>query len=102
MIRLLPTTDTQTLNFIPREYIEAGDIYVVIREDGTGKVESIYNLTSTISGNFLQLNCQFTALTAENSYFLEVKQNNTLIYRDKIYCTSQTSSQVSHTLNQNL
>ena len=40
-------------------------------------------------------------LTAENTYSIEVKQGSTLLYRDKIYCTSQTSNTVPHTLNSN-
>ena len=102
MIRLLPNTSTQTISFIPREYILASDLSVVIKEDGTRKVESVYGLTSTRNGNFLEVECPFSILSADISYSLEIKQNNTLLYRDKIYCTAQDDRTISHTLNANL
>jgi hypothetical protein len=102
MIRLLPSTDTQTISFIPREYVLASDLSVVIKEDGTRKVESIYDLTSTRNGNFLEVECPFSILSADISYSLEIKQNDTLLYRDKIYCTAQVDRTISHTLNANL
>jgi len=99
MIRLLPNTDPQTLSIIPREYIEASDLQLVIKEDGTKKNETLTDLTSIINGNFLDIECTFSILTDESSYSIELKQDSTLLYRDKIYCTSQTNDTVSHTLN---
>lgn len=100
MIRLLPNTDPQTLSIIPREYIEASDLELVIKEDGTKKNETLSDLTSVVNGNFLDIECTFSILTDENSYSIELKQAEVLLYRDKIYCTSQTDDTVSHTLNQ--
>jgi len=100
MIRLLPNTDPQTLSIIPREYIEASDLQLVIEEDGTKKNETLTDLTSIINGNFLDIECTFSILTDESSYSIELKQGATLLYRDKIYCTSQNNDTVSHTLNQ--
>jgi len=99
MIRLLPTTDTQTLSIIPREYIEASDLALVIKEDGTKKTETLTGLTSVVNGNFLDIDCDFTILSEDSAYSMEVKQGDTLLYRDKIYCTAKTDTTISHTLN---
>jgi hypothetical protein len=93
MIKLLPTTDAQTISFIPRSYVVASNISLVVVEDGTRKTH--------ISGNFITMSVAIDILTAENTYSIEVKQGSTLLYRDKIYCTSQTSNTVPHTLNSN-
>ena len=99
MIKVLPTTDSQNIDFIPRVFTVASDITLVVVEDGTRKTQTLSNLTSSRQGNFLRLSCAFTILTAENIYSIEVKQGSTLLYRDKLYCTSQTSTTTPHTLN---
>jgi len=99
MIKLLPTSNAQTINFIPREYIADSNISLVIIEDGTRKAQTINDVTTSRNKNFLTMSVAITILTVENSYHFEVKQGATLLYRDKIYCTSQTSKTVSHTLN---
>lgn len=101
MIKLLPTTNAQTISFIPRSYVVASDISLVVVEDGTRKTQTINNLSTSISGNFINMSISIDILTAENTYSIEVKQGSTLLYRDKIYCTSQTSNTVPHTLNSN-
>jgi hypothetical protein len=99
MIRLLPNTNAQTLSIIPRQYTVASDLQLVIREDGTEKTETLSSLTSVISGNFLNIDCTFSILSEDSSYSIEVKQDSTLLYRDKVYCTSKTDTTISHTLN---
>lgn len=99
MIKLLPNTDSQTISIIPREYTEASDLKLKIREDGTAKNEELTGLTSTINGNFLDIDCTFSILSEDGIYSIEVKQEETLLYRDKVYCTSKTDTSVSHTLN---
>lgn len=99
MIKLLPTSDSQTISFIPRNYVVASNISLVVVEDGTRKTQTINNITTSKSGNFITMSVAITIMTDENTYSFEVKQSNTLLYRDKIYCTSQTSTTESHTLN---
>ena len=101
MIKLLPNTDPQTISIIPREYIEASNLQLVIKEDGTKKTQTLSNLTSTINGNFLDIQCTFSILSEDSSYSIELKQGVTLLYRDKVYCTSKTNNTISHTLNTN-
>jgi len=99
MIKLLPNTDPQTISIVPREYTEASDLELVIKEDGTRKTETLSDLTSVINGNFLDIECTFSILSEDNSYSIEVKQGDTLLYRDKIYCTAKVDTTISHTLN---
>lgn len=99
MIRLLPDATPQTLSIIPREYTEASDLELVIKEDGTRKTETLEGLTSVVNGNFLDIDCTFTILSEDSSYSIEIKQDSTLLYRDKVYCTSKTDDTISHTLN---
>ncbi len=99
MIRLLPNTDAQTISIVPREYTEASDLELSIREDGTRKKELLTGLTSTTNGNFLDIECTFSILSEDSSYSIEIKQGDTLLYRDKVYCTSKTDTTISHTLN---
>jgi len=101
MIRLLPSTDSQTISIVPREYTEASDLELVIKEDGTRKTETLEGLTSTINGNFLDIDCTFSILSEDSAYSIEIKQGETLLYRDKVYCTSKTDTTLSHTLNTN-
>ena len=103
MIRLSPTTSSQTISIIPRVYTVASDLSMVIVEDGTRKTQTINSVRSSLSsnGNFLQMSIAFSILTAENSYSFELKQGSTLLYRGKAYCTSQTDNTTDHTLNSN-
>jgi hypothetical protein len=103
MIRLSPTTNTQTISIIPRVYTVASDLSMVIVEDGTRKTQTINSITSSLSsnGNFLEMSIAFSILTAENSYSFELKQGSVLLYRGKAYCTSQTDNTIDHTLNTN-
>ena len=94
-------TNISLTNISVRESTSLEFITLVITEDGTRKSEVIASVPYTTNGNFLRLYCDFTILTEGNSYHFEVKQGTTLLYRDKIYCTSQTSKTVSHTLNTN-
>ncbi len=93
-----PTNLTLT-NISLRESTSLEFITLTIIEDGTRKFQTITSVPYVINNNFLRLYCNFTILTEGSSYHFEVKQGTTLLYRDKVYCTSQTSKTVSHTLN---
>lgn len=79
--------------------ISGSAISMVIVEDGTRNTQTISNVPLALSGNFINATVSITILTAENTYSFEIKNDGVLLYRDKIYCTSQTSTTVSHTLN---
>ena len=99
MIVLQPITTEQTISIVPRQYVEASNLQMVITEDGTRKTQTLTNLTSVIVGNYIEIDITSNILTEGNLYFVELTQGSTLLFRDKIYCTSQTSKDAAHTLN---
>lgn len=103
MIRLLPNTNEQVFNIVPRELPLDGspfnDVSLVVIEDGTGKKETINDIVATSNGNFVSVAVTFSILTDENSYYLEFNRNNALWFRDKAYVTSQTNDETIHTIN---
>ena len=108
MIRLLPSTEAQTIAVIPREFPTAAvsftNISLTITEDGTNKTETISDIEATIpdeNSNFVFMDIEFSILSEENAYYLEFTRNGSLFYRDKAYVTSQTNDEVVHTLNTN-
>lgn len=99
MIVLQPITTEQTITIVPRQYVEASNLQLVITEDGTRKTQTLTNLTSVIVGNYIEVDITSNILNEGNLYFVELTQGSTLLFRDKIYCTSQTDKDVVHTLN---
>lgn len=98
---LQPNSDPQTIQIVPRQYIEASDLVLTITQDGTSKSEVLSSLTSVINGNYIDIEIASTILTEGELYFIELTQGSTLFYRDKAFCTSQTNKAVDHTLNTN-
>lgn len=99
MIVLQPITTAQTISIVPRQYVEANNLQLVITQDGTKKSQTLTGLTSTIVGNYIQTSITSNILTEGKLYAIELTQGSTLLFRDKIYCTSQTDKDVAHTLN---
>jgi len=126
MIRLLPTSDEQTFSIIPRrkfnggitELVERVDsqggtvelndcVYLVsylgikatIREDGTGTSQSFTDVKSIQNNDYIDISISSNILLDERSYVLEITQDNVLWYRDKIYVTSQTNTDIYHTIS---
>lgn len=108
MIRLLPSTDAQTVAVIPREFPTVAasftNVSLTITEDGTNKSETITDIEATIpdsNSNFVYMDIAFSILSEENAYYLEFTRGGSLFYRDKAYVTSQTDDEVVHTINTN-
>src|SRR6056300_626842 len=80
---LQPVQTEQTLLIVPRQYVEANDLQIVLTEDGSKKSETLTGITSTISGNYLSIAVTSAILTEGSMYFLELTQGGTLLYRDK-------------------
>jgi hypothetical protein len=124
---LLPSTDEQIIKIIPRNYVSDAEKYeqrvesdgglveasnclydyfedisnlnLVITKDGTGETETLTELLSIVDGNYLSVFCTFSILSEGSIYFMELRQNSTLLFRDKVYVTSQTNKTQKHTLN---
>lgn len=101
MIRLLPNTNSQTINIIPRDKTSLSSINLTITQDGTNKSETLTGLTASENGNFVSVSLASTILKDETAYYLQFSKGGDLWYRDKAYVTSQTNDEVIHTLNEN-
>jgi len=128
MKHLLPTTNTQTLNIIPRVY--SVNVIIKLRDDSTDNEVSFVLPSAVINKNYLELS---TALSLKEGRFYDLKvydlkvsyksfkervvslggtfEDNTclltflqsdelleatdldIIYRDKIFCTDQSTNQ---------
>lgn len=129
MIILLPVSTEQTISIMPRkedflydsEYssrvsqdngtVESisciadivntyNDVDVYIRRDGDGKEETITNVPITLNSNFINLSFSCSILEEGSTYFIEATSLDNLIYRDKIFSTSQTDYKIKHTISQ--
>jgi|TARA_R110002167_G_scaffold27224_2_gene92796 hypothetical protein len=118
MLILQPTAGEKTITIAPRsEYynsVEAralndGGIFensdcfslfsgknhsITLRRDGDGKEEIITGVYVSGITNFTQIKFSPTILQEDSTYYIEIIDDGKLLYRDKIYVTSQTSSQM--------
>ena len=127
MIRLLPTSSEQTISVIPRKlnYIsivdfqkrvpspleaidclteaidEFNDTSIYIRRDGDGKDFTTTDVESVINGDFVDFSFSSDIFVEGSGYSIEITEGVNLIYRDKIYVTTQTNTDVYHTISPN-
>jgi len=92
MIFLKPTTNSQNIQFIPRVYSATR---LVLRNE-------ITNQETEITGTFTQIEYYLTAslifdLKEGQFYNLTVYNVNDIVYKDKVFCTSQTP--LSYSIN---
>jgi len=94
MKHLLPTTDQQTIKIIPRVY--STDVTIVLRDDSSN-TEVTLTPVSVVNKNYIELTTVFD-LKEGRFYDLKVIDNNSsnIIYRDKIFCTAQSTSQLNN------
>ena len=80
-----------TLNIIPREYND-GDVTVQLISESTGvNVEQIVDAQTV--GNYMQITVYYDELTEGDFYILNVLYNGNIIYKDKVFSTSQEINQ---------
>jgi len=111
MQNLLPSTENQTIQIIPRVYSE--NIAMSLRDDSTNEVVLVYPETVAINKNYLDIT---TVFDLKEGHFYDVKiylgdyarrleadkgtiealqclgtiyNDSQIIYRDKIFCTIQ-------------
>ncbi len=97
MIILQKSLTSQTISFIPREYVASGsNIYnISIINETTNK--SVYDEdtnTFTLLDYYYQYSDVFT-LVEDTFYILTIKKSGSVIYKDKIFCTNQTVTNYS-------
>jgi len=98
MIRLLPTSSLQTFSILPRTLDTTG-ISATIREDGTGNTVTISDVTASVNKDYIDITLSSDKFIAERAYVLEMTRGSNLWYRDKIYVTSQTNTDIYHTIS---
>jgi len=99
MTILQSSTDSQTINFIPREYTE-GTTYTITIKDETTNTE-VFNSTATIFtvlDYYYQYSSIFT-LVENTMYMLEIKDGTEVIFKDKIFATNQNVT--TYSVNKN-
>jgi hypothetical protein len=94
MIILKEQNTAQSITFIPREM---NATTIVLRNETT-------NVETNIAADFYLSDYYITATTVfslkENTFYnLTIKNNNDIVYKDKIFCTNQEVK--DYTVNQN-
>lgn len=98
MKQLSVSTDSQTIKIIPRVY--STSVTLKLRDDSSNTTTTILP-TASVVGNYLQLSSVFD-LKEGRFYDLKIYNGQgsvtelDIIYRDKIFCTSQSTNQSSN------
>ena len=105
MIHLIPSVSNQTIQILPREYTTS--IVLLLRDDSTNEKTYIELPTSVVNGNYLDITTIFTLVEGrfydlsvykvELGYVLANLTELDIIYKDKIFCTSQSLDQNTNT-----
>ncbi len=94
MKHLFPTSDEQTIKIIPRVYTTS--IVLKLRDDSSNEIVSITPTSSIVKG-YLEITSVFDF---KEGRFYDLKvidtTNDQIIYRDKIFCTAQLTSQANN------
>jgi len=97
MIILQKSLTSQTISFIPREYVASdSNIYniSIINETTNSSVYDEDTNTFTLLDYYYQYSDVFT-LVEDTFYTLTIKKSGNVIYKDKIFCTNQTVTNYS-------
>ena len=86
-MKILTTTATQSIKFIPRELVSAVTLTLTNKNTRTSSTVSV----SVVNSNgYMSLTGSFSLIENTN-YSMEVtKASGDVIYRDTIFCTNQT------------
>ena len=94
MIVLLPTNTTHGFNFIPR-FIPSSELTLELYNEATQQFQTIDNLCVYANG---LATITFDLVCTENQKFqVEILQDAEVIYRDKIFVTSQNTQEFKAT-----
>lgn len=98
MIRLSPTTDSQTIKILPRVTTADTGLSLKITRDGTNKSETL-TVDAVKDGHFMSFDATFSILKDNGIYSFEIYKNTTLWYRGKAYCTDSYDADANYTIN---
>jgi hypothetical protein len=94
MIHLLPSNTTHVFNFIPR-FIPSDDLTLELYNEATQQFQTIDNLYVYANG---LATMTFDLNVFENDKFqVKISQGTDVIYRDKIFVTSQDTQEYKAT-----
>jgi hypothetical protein len=99
MIILQPISTSQTISIMPRDS-SVSTVKVYIRRDGDSKVFTELNAPVVVNGNYTEVAFSCDILEENSTYFLELTNGTDLIYRDKIFATSQQDFKIKHKLSE--
>jgi len=89
MKHLTATTDSQTIKIIPRIY--STSVTIKLRDD-SANTEVVLTPSAVVNKNYLELSSVFV-LKEGRFYDLKVYSGTNIIYRDKVFCTDQSTNQ---------
>lgn len=76
-------------------------VTATVRKDGYGQEEVITDLVVTTESYYSTIDVSLEFLVEGETYYIEIANDGNLLYRDKIYATSQTDYKVKHKQSQN-
>ncbi len=95
MIHLTTSASAQTMKVIPRSY--AGTVSMILRDDSTNTSTTYSSISTTTDKNYLVVSQALSPVLVEGRFYdLTLKEGANVIYKDKIFCTSQTVNQASN------
>ena len=101
MVRLTPTTSSQTISIVPRVKTATTGLTLKLTRDGTNQSQTI-TVNAVENNNFMNLDCTFSTagfLVDNGMYYLELYKGSTLWCRDKAYCTDSYDADQKYTIN---
>ena len=95
MIHLTTSASAQTIKIIPRSY--ASSVTMIVRDDSTNTSTTYSSVSATTDKNYLVISKALSPVLVEGRFYdLTVKEGASVIYKDKIFCTSQTVNQANN------
>jgi hypothetical protein len=95
MIHLTTSASAQTMKVIPRSY--AGTVSMILRDDSTNTSTTYSSISTTTDKNYLVVSQALSPVLVEGRFYdLTLKEGANVIYKDKIFCTSQTVNQANN------
>lgn len=94
MIHLLPSNRTHGFNFIPR-FVPSGELILELYNEATQQFKTIENLY--VYANGLATMTFDLNVFEKDKFQLKISQGTDVIYRDKIFVTSQNTQEFKAT-----
>lgn len=104
-MKIVSVSQTQSFKYIPRAEYTTQTFTYTVKDEQTNKYEST-TASTTVNKNYMEATMTFGSTNAPfregHFYTLEVTSGDTLIYRDKIFCTDQVTEQSKYNVNKDV